>query len=262
MWLHTKRFVGEPKKTTVEAEQKYLRKEASLQNSSPGLESYDTLAKVSKNQDAEAFLIYRHTLSLIETAIEKNSLKRHAALSFLPITQKTIGCLRVLYLGRGTDDHESDRIYDRSNVMCSCFGGQANKARKKFRREAQRKKKSAWYWNLCRSSNSYCISDEQRRSPSPTPSPTPARTVPQQKPDAENCASKRDCGDEPETIGTRRRISLSPSYSLLHNCLIPHKSTVACYVLPFIRQQWFRHVQLCEKIFLWRLERKRQRTPP
>jgi hypothetical protein len=139
--LHTRRFVGEPKKTTVEAEQKYLRKEVSLQNSSPGLESYDTLAKVSKNQDAEAFLIYRHTLSLIETAIEKNSLKRHAALSFLPITQKTIGCLRVLYLGRGTDDHESDRIYDRSNVMCSCFGGQANKARKKFRREAQRKKK-------------------------------------------------------------------------------------------------------------------------
>ncbi len=138
--MHMKRFVGEPKKTTIEAEQKYLRKEVSLQNSSPGLESYDTLAEVSENQDAEAFLTYRHTLSLIETAIEKNSLKRHAALSFLPITQKTIGGLRVLYLRRGTDDHESDRIYDRSNIMCSCFGGQANKSRKKFRREAQRKK--------------------------------------------------------------------------------------------------------------------------
>jgi hypothetical protein len=71
-----KRFLSEPKKTTVEAEQKYLRKEVSLQKSSPGLESYDTLAEVSKNQHAEAFLIYRHTLSLIETAIEKNSLKR------------------------------------------------------------------------------------------------------------------------------------------------------------------------------------------
>jgi hypothetical protein len=56
-----KRFIGEPKKTTVEAEQKYLRKEVSLQNSSPGLESYDTLAEVSKNQHAEAFLIYRYT---------------------------------------------------------------------------------------------------------------------------------------------------------------------------------------------------------
>jgi len=71
-----KRFVGKPKKTTVEAEQKYLRKEVSLQNSSPGLESYGTLAEVSKNQDAEEFLMYRHTLSLIQTAIEKNSLKR------------------------------------------------------------------------------------------------------------------------------------------------------------------------------------------
>jgi hypothetical protein len=47
-----KRFVGEPKKNTVEAEQKYLRKEVSLQNPSPGLESYDTLAEVSKNQEA------------------------------------------------------------------------------------------------------------------------------------------------------------------------------------------------------------------
>ncbi len=99
-------------------------------------------------------------------------------------------------------------------------------------------KKKAWHWNLCRSSNSYCISDEQRRSPSPTPPPTPARPVPQQnQPPKTNCASKRACGGEPETIGTRRRISLSPSYSLLHNCLIPHKSTVACYVLPFNRQQ-------------------------
>ncbi len=134
--MHMKRFVGEPKKTTVEAEQKYLRKEVSLQNSSPGLESSDTLAEVSKNQDADEFLVYRHTLSLIETAIEKNTLKRHAALSFLPITEKTIGGLRVLYLGRGTDDHESDSYYYSINIMCSCFGGQANKSRKKFRREA------------------------------------------------------------------------------------------------------------------------------
>ncbi len=41
-------------------------------------------------------------------------------------------------------------------------------------------RKNARYWNLCRSSNSYCISDEQRRSPSPTPPPTAARPVPQQ----------------------------------------------------------------------------------
>jgi len=74
----------------------------------------------------------------------------------------------------------------------------------------------------------YCISDEQRRPPSPTPPPTPARPVPQQNQPLRTVQAKGSCGGDPETIGPRRRISVPPSYSLLHNCLIFHKSTVAC----------------------------------
>jgi hypothetical protein len=111
---------------------------ASLQNSSPGLESFsrkDTLA--SADQDAETF-IYRHTLSSSKLQLEKN---RKACSSQCVIEHEIVmlAALRTSFvhiLEEALRIRVAPTTYI-TNVMYSC-GGQTNRCRKQVRRETHR----------------------------------------------------------------------------------------------------------------------------